>query len=344
MKKLLVLFLIFTLVGCGSVSFSNDAEESRVVEPTAKYHLATGGVAPGRNELVIYDDDGEIREFQEDELQCSAGRYAGEDIISLAPRPDYDTVSSGSGVKITATGVGYVSVSCTQAGLPIGNPYEVIVPPQELIQIMLAEAGQQIVEESAYNENNTVALDSTSPTARAIAYVVRNRVDLSQEYDNPEIFNADEDEFYQDVPSSYYLAIITAPNQFSPLNEDDPANETYNNAEDRNFLETDLWKIAYDQAVLTASAVFVGDVDDPTGESFGFRSPTADEWTALKEALDSEAEQLPEEGGITDSSFPLFSPLQVLIHPNVWTYPDGRPSFVFVRKRGAYEPAVTDVP
>ena len=104
------------------------------------------------------------------------------------------------------------------------------------------------------------------------------------------------------------------------------------------------WLIAYDQAVITAAGVFNGDIVDLTAGAFAFRSPTDAEWDLLAEALSDGADEIPDDSGFTDASFPALAPIQILVHPDVWTYDDGLPSFVFARERLDGYSAMTNNP
>jgi hypothetical protein len=134
-----------------------------------------------------------------------------------------------------------------------------------------------------------------------------------------------------------------AKGQFSPTNSEDPSAEIFDNAQDRNFLE-EAWVTAYDQAVLTAAGIFNGDIIDNTGGAFAFRSPTQDEWWSIAEALGLYYLTIPANAGFSDATFPNLTPIQILVHPDVWKYSDARPSFVFIRKRTLTDLAVVNTP
>lgn len=318
-------------------------QPSRVIEPTQKFSVATGGVAPGRDELVLYDEYGNIRHFVGDPLSCTA---SDEGIVKLEPRPDYETVSEGSGVRIVAQKPGVTAITCVIGDIALDEIYEVTIPPQPLIQILIAEAGLQLADEADLDENYddpVVKQTSASPTANAIASVIRNRIELINSDDDPSLFEADEAEYDGDPPVSYYDAVISADDQFSPSALTDPTHGIFVDAERRDNMYGD-WTIAYDQAVIAAAGVFNGDIDDTTGVSFAFRSPTEDEWGLLSAEWNGANNTIPEGSGFTDESFPKLSPIQILIHPDVWTYDDGRPAFVFARTRGGSDTAITNTP
>jgi len=171
--------------------------------------------------------------------------------------------------------------------------------------------------------------------------VIRNRIALINDEDDPSLFGADEDDYDSDPIGSYYDVVIYAPDQFSPTGTDDPTYDTFIEAEDRDLLSGN-WLIAYDQAVLTAGRVFNGDISDTTGNCFAFRSPTAAEWDLIAGNLG--ADEIPEGSGFTDESFPSLDPIQIVILPDIWAYDGGMPSFVFAREREDGAAAITNSP
>lgn len=319
------------------------AQPSRVIEPTQKFAVAIGGVASGRDELVLHDEYGNIRHFVGDPLSCTP---SDEEVLRLEPRPDFETASAGSGVRIVALKPGVVSITCVVGDIELDDIYEVTVPPQSLVQILVAEAGEQLADEAELDDDYqdpVVMLTSESPTASALASVIRNRIELINSDDDPGLFDVEEDEYDGDPPASYYDAVISADDQFSPSALTDPSHGIYADAADRDKMYGD-WTIAYDQAVIAAAGVFNGDIADTTGVSFAFRSPTGEEWDLLTAEWSGSNDSIPEDSGFTDGSFPNLSPIQILIHPDVWTYDDGRPAFVFARTRGGGDSAITNTP
>lgn len=344
--------LIFTS-GCSSI-FRNpfgggdddddrpSAEPNRIVEPTAKFALAVGGVAPGRDELVIYDAMGNIRDFSGKNLECTAE----ESIVLIRNRPGFDSPAAGSGVQIVAIDSGVTGVRCKEDGSDIDGVYEVTVPPQNLIQVLVAEASEQLSDEATIDTDkgdDVVALDSSSKTGNAIGAVIRNRIGRINAEDDPGLFEADAKYYDFDAPGSYYDAVITASGQFAPVHPKDPNHTTFEMAQDRNFLDEE-WRIAYDQAVITAAGIFNGDILDTTGGAFAFISPTEEEWLVISESWIMHAPTVPFEAGFSDASFPSLAPVQLLIHPDVWKYKDGRPSFVFARSRTEADYAIVNTP
>jgi len=319
----------------------------RVVDPTEKLYLAIGGSEPGADELIIYDDDGEPRDFSGVTLECESDL----EIVRVLPRPGYDTAAAGSGVRIVPTDPGVAAITCEAAGETQGV-YEVTVPPQSLVQILVAEARGAIVEDLAEgadegaNQDAEDSLDTrelASPTATALGSVVRNRIWFSNNHDDVELFGADPDEYDEDPPTSYYDSIIMAEGQFAPTDPDDPNYDVFLDAERRVFLSGDDQQ-AYDQAVITAAGIFNGDVEDNTTGAFAFYTPTQDEWDQLSRAWSMFYWQLPDDCGVADEDYPAFDPLQVLIHPDVPTGSMNVPYFVFVRMRTLDDFAVVKIP
>lgn len=315
-----------------------DDDDDREIEYTTKFSLAIGGVMPGRDELVIFDDFGYARDLSGTVFSCTPDK----DIVQIQPRPGNDTFADGSGVLLVPTREGVATVSCFVDGVATRDTYKVIVSPQNLIQILVAEAGGQLFDEGD-KQDGRVKLTSESPTGDAVAAVIRNRTKLIEEEDNPSLFNANYDLFYEDPDASYYDAVIMAPGQFSPTSDLDINYLIFTAAEDRNFLDEDRHD-AYDQAVLTAAGIFSEETKDPTNGAFAFRSPSAEEWVLIDDALKTEAAALPDGCGVRDSDYPALAPVQILILNSTWKYEDGRPAFIFVRKMPGVEPAVISLP
>lgn len=353
MSRSLVLTAIVICIfvsGCSKIfqnPFAGDDDDdgrpsalpSRVIEPTAKFSVAIGGVAPGRDELVIYDNLENVRDFSGRTLECAPD----DPIVILRPRPDFDSLAAGSGAQLVATDAGVTAIRCTVDGEEMENSWEVTVPPQYLIQILLAEAGAQIADEAELGDDNNVTLGSQSKTANALGAAIRNRINFINMYDNPELFAADARRYDIEPPASYYDEVIMAPGQFSPTSPQDMTHDIFENAQDRNFLDEE-WLTAYDQAVLTAAGIFNGDIADSTGGSFAFRSPDEEEWRLIATAWTLRYLAIPENSGFTDASFPTLAPIQILIHPDVWTYTDGRPAFVFARQRQPENSVIVNTP
>ena len=349
-----LLILLLTCAGCwkqfldpfGIFTDDDDKRPSvlpdRVTDPTESLSLAIGGVAPGRDELVIFDSNGEPRDFTGQTLACEAD----DDIVLLKPRPGFATEADGSGVIVTPTEPGVTAIRCYVDGTDFEEIYEVTIPPQYLIQILVAEALMQLTDEAELDpdeDGDVVMLESASPTGNALASVIRNRIGFINSRDKPDLFMADPDDYDADPPASYYDAVIMAEGQFSPTDPDDPNYDLFMDAQDRNFLAEDEL-VAYDQAVLTAAAIFNGDTSDTTTGAFAFMSPTEDEWTQISIAWTGAYMTIPDGAGFSDADFPALAPIQILIHPDVWKYDDGRPSFVFARMRTNEDFAVVNTP
>lgn len=316
---------------------------SSAIEPTKTYAVALGGVARGRDELVIYDDDNKPLDFTGKTLEFSADNGN----IVLEPRSGYGNFAAGGGALIVPKKVGTTIVSYDVDGVRQHEHYKVIVPPQSLIQILIGEARGQIAVE-AQTADGFVKLDSESTTGNAIGVVVRNRVQLIEAGQPAELFVVDDAAWAVNEPQSHWDAVIAAESngsyQFTPL---DPAAQSYDEymaAEKRANLLNDSEINAYDQAVLTAAMIFDNSTVDPTGGAFGFRTPTSAEAACLSNAMQSPTYSIPVGCGPGDSNFPAFAPVQILVHPSVALLSDRRPSFVFYRNRGDDEVAVTNAP
>lgn len=353
MKRFVILVLLFIVLILSSCSklfknpFSNDGDDGarpsavpdRVIEPTARYALSIGGVAPGREELVIYDEYGNVRNFSGKVLDC----VSEEPILILHPRPGFPSLTDGSGAQMVAVEPGVTGVTCTEDGEELGIVYEITIPPQNLVQILVAEAGEQLADEANQDEDGNVELSSVSKTGDVLGMVIRNRIERINAADDPFLFEANLEDYDADPPASYYDEVILAPDQFSPTDPRDPSHGIFDLAQDRSFLSEE-WKVAYDQAVLTAAAVFNGDTRDSTNGAFAFMSPTEDEWSLITQTWTSNSMEIPLGIRFSDATFPTLAPIQILIHPDIWKYDDGRPSFVLVRQRTLNDPAVTNVP
>ena len=313
-----------------------------IFEATATYALALGGVAEGRDELVIYDENGDARDFTENDLSFS---YDAE-IVEISIRPNYHSFMEGSGVLLTPKKVGSTVVTYSVDGVEATETYLVIVPPQSLIQVMIGEARGQIDDEVTI-EDGHVTLDSTSPTGEAIAAVVRNRVQLIEAGQPYSLFIVDEDDWLSNPDASYWDSVILANSdgvyQFSPVDPTNESNEVFGLAANRADVDDDELA-AYDQSVLTVAGIFYNTTTDPTDGAFAFRTPTEDEADCLNDALVSGTDAIPSECGPGDENFPAFAPVQILIHPDVATLKDDWPSFVFYRSKNDGDPAVTNTP
>jgi len=322
---------------------SGDPGPSSAIEPTSTYAVALGGVAGGRDELVIYDDNGSVRDFSGSSLTFELDNNN----VELSPRDGYADYMSGSGAKIVPKKVGTTNITYFVDGVSSPDKFKVIVPPQILIMILMGEARGEI-EAEAQVDGDIVLLDSSSPTANAIGAVVRNRLLLTDIYGDFNLFVVDKTEWNADPPTSNWEAVINAESggvyQFSPVDPLSFSNDIFTASALREALIGESEFIAYDQSVLSAAGIFANTTDDPTGGAFAFRSPTANQSVCLAGALLTRTTVLPSDCGPGDENFPAFAPVQILIHPSVSLTDDGRPSFVFYRNRSEDEPAVTNAP
>ncbi|PIR18289.1 MAG: hypothetical protein COV46_00705 [Deltaproteobacteria bacterium CG11_big_fil_rev_8_21_14_0_20_49_13] len=326
---------------------SNDSDSSEsaddAVEATSTYSVALGGVARGRDELVVYDDEENVVDFSDHSLTFETNN----DNIVLVVREGFDDYMSGSGARISPQKVGTTIIRYFVDGVEGEDRYKVIVPPQSLIQILMGEAIGQIYSE-AQVADWSVGLSSDSPTGNALAYVVKNRVDLIDAGQPFSLFIVDENVWDSNSPASHWDAVITAESsgtyQFSPVDPENESNKLYLASASRDNFTQNEYLVAYDQTVLTAAKIFGIDAADPTNGAFAFRTPTAGQTECLAETLKLGLAYLPYECGPGDESYPAFKPVQVLIHPSIALLSDGRPSFVFYRNRAEDEPAVTNAP
>lgn len=321
----------------------NSSSTTPAIEATTTYSIALGGVAPGRDELILTDDSGNLLDLSGKTLNFTSNNS----VIGFLPRPSYSDFASGSGAQIVPQKVGTAVVTYSINDAVQEDTFKVIVPPQSLIQMMVAEAGGQLTTEVQLDGDSHVRLDSSSPTANGLGSVTKNRITLIDEDLDYSLFNVSQYEWALNPPGTKYDAVITASKsgvyQYSPVDPSDPTHEVYINAESRGFLDKSLYR-AYDQAVLSAAHIFNGDTTDPTKGAFAFFSPTEEEWEKIKLAFDNRMIELPYGSGMTDEDFPRFAPIQMLILPGVTTYDDGRPAFVFISQRTQLDYAVTKTP
>ncbi len=359
-KTLLLCILLLTLSSCGFLKdmydpygvFDGDSDDpentvtsDHSTEPTHKYAIAIGGVAPGRDELIIYDEDKNVRDFAGKNLQFTTEN----DSIGIVARNGYQNFTDGAGVQIIPQKTGISKITYSIDGITQNEEFQVTVPPQSLIQALMGEARGEMANEATYNDAHAVALSSESKTGNAIGAVIRNRVIILEDGYDLSTFEVSEEAWNDSDPAAHWNAVIEAVNdsvyQFSPVDPTDLNNAIYKNSGARSYLEGADLK-AYDQAVLTAAGIYNGDTPDITNGAFAFRSPTAEEAAALLQAYYLQSNTLPLDCGVSDEDFPLFAPVQVLIHPEITniTLDDPVPSFIFIRSRTYSVPAVTSVP
>lgn len=350
MKKVTLLMIGLTLMSCGSITdyftkpytrlFDDDDVSSQsptvtdqpVVEATAKFALAMGGVAPGRDDLVIDPAPAADMQFT-----------SSKDIIGFLPRSGKSSFLEGAGAQLVPQKEGTAVIHYRVGGVEASSVYAVTIPPQTLIQVLIGEARGQIANELTIS-GGAVALTSRSLTAAAVASVVRNRVKQIDAFNKPGLFEADPVQYALGGEPAKYDAVIEAASsgvyQFSPVDPNDTSHDEYTNAAARSFLDKSLIA-AYDQAVLSAAQVFDGTASDPTGGAFGFRTPTVEEGLCLDLAAKTPSPVLPGSCDDPDARFPAYTPVQILIHPQIPRLSDGRPAFIFYRARTLTEAAVT---
>lgn len=338
----------FGIMGLGddgddSEEASTEGATAAAVAPTKTYAVALGGVAEGRDELVIYDATGAIADLGGKTVNFSTDN----DDIEFQFRDGFTDFGAGSGAKIVPLKVGTTIVSYTVDGEESTDKYKVVVPPQSLVQILMGEARGQI-ESEAQIEDGLVALDSVSPTGNAIAAVVRNRVLLLEAGYPASLFVVNAPDWNSNPPESHWDAVIIAESygtyQFTPVDPAALSNGIFLDSVKRENLYNEEDLVAYDQAVLTAAQIFDNETTDPTGEAFAFRTPTDWETECLTTTMTLKLIILPSECGPGDENYPAFAPIQVLIHPSVAYLSETRPSFVFIRNRNLIDPAVTNAP
>lgn len=313
------------------------------IEGRTRYAIALGGVAPGRDVLVLFDAQGQPRDFSSHTLTFTVSDAT---VLGLLPRPAFADFRSGSGAQLIPQHPGSAAIHYAVDDIKQPEQFAAIVPPQRLIQILIGEA-RGVMRQEAEIVDGVVTLTSRSPTAEALAAVIRNRITLITASQQPGLFAANASDFARDPPTSAYDAVIAAQQfgvfQFAPVDPDDFSHESYRNAEARAFLDGPT-QFAYDQAVLTAAGIFDGSISDPTRGAFAFRTPSSEEAACLAQAIATQELTLPAGCGPGDSNFPALAPVQVLIHPDVALLDDGLPAFVFYRPRSPTTPAVTNVP
>lgn len=326
----------------GNEGGENYSPDVPAIEARSTYVVPLGGAAPGRDELILTDESGALANLSGHDLRFEIDT----DVVGLLPRPDFPDFASGSGAKIYPQKAGFAAISYYIDGEEQDGKFLAIVPPQSLIQMMVAEAGAQLTAEATVDSNYHVTPDSKSETADAIGAVTRNRVKAVSGSLDYSLFYIDPPSWLADPPASYYDAVIAAEEygiyQYSPVDPNDPTHETYTNAEARAFLPDDYHR-AYDQASLSAAYIFSEDTEDPTGGAYGFFSPDGDEWECIESAYTSGTILIPVGCGVSDGDFPELAPIQLIMVESLWKYPDGRPAFIFIRSRNILDTAVVSL-
>ncbi|MBI2082341.1 MAG: hypothetical protein HYT76_02115 [Deltaproteobacteria bacterium] len=339
-RCLSLFLLLFSINGCLS-SGSSDGRSpvgsatQKEKDVSGKLALALGGTAKGQDLVEVDGAAPKLLEFKTED----------GDLLKLEVPEGYSSYAEARSARATpqSVGIGYVT--------PIVDSREreavqITIPPQRLIQILFGEARGQLVREATLDDDENVKSSSVSITGDAVGAVIRNRIVMINDEENPLLFKVNAAQYSSNPPTSYYEAVIEAENQFNPIDPEDKNHERYLDAALRsNFRDDDDW-VAYDQALLTSADIFNEDTEDPTGGAFAFYSPSEEEYEALLVALESGDLDLPRNAGTSDASFPNLAPIQVFILKDIAsaTSQTDRPSFVFVRERDSTDPAVTDVP
>ncbi len=341
MKNPLKLFgitslLILALSACGGLSSSNDPDAIPSASPLQfdfdeKMKLALGGTLPGWDEVVI----NHIGPTDAVLLEMIPREVISADVV--------DATNESLTFKIHPQLAGIAQIRYRVNGVLQDKTIKVIIPPQEMIQVLMGEARSIIPQETTLDSEGRVDRTSTSFTAQALLSVARNRIKLIEDNDDPSLFVVDTQAFTNaDLAERYRLVIQANANgiyQFSPADPEDPSFDAYTQAAQRPGLEGTRLNV-YDQALLSAADIFDESLADNTQESFGFYSPTQSEYENLLSGLNST--ELPEDVGRSDDIFPALAPIQILILNEIspQTFDANLPSFVFVKSRSPSENAV----
>lgn len=335
--KILALFFLLLLGACGGISgISNSEDPIPTASPLTfnfdtKMKLALGGTLSGWDQLLIED----------------LGPTDSVDLVfdpeGIATGNVVDASSSTMTFRMSPQQAGITQLKYKVNGLLQNKVIKIVIPPQEMIQVLMGEARSIILEEITQDSEGRVDRQSTSFTAQALLSVVRNRIKLMETRNEASLFVVDADDFASaDLAGRYRLVIEANRNgiyQFSPVDPDDPSFSAYSAATERMGLSTSR-TLVYDQALLSAADIFDESLADNTLESFGFYSPTKSEYENLLTGLNST--ELPEEVGRSDSTFPTLAPIQILILDGIspQSFDEELPSFVFVKSRSSLENAV----
>lgn len=340
-QKIFIVLFLLLLSACGGMSGTDSTNNDAIPAASPlqfnfdeKMKLAIGGTLTGWDQLLI-------------------NNLGPTDSVTLVFEPEgiatgtiVDSNSNSITFKITPEKAGIAQLKYQINGVLQSKVIKVVIPPQEMIQVLMGEARSIIPQEITKDSEGRVDRNNASFTAQALLSVVRNRIKLMEERDEPSLFVVDSDEFVAaDLAERYRLVIEANRNgiyQFSPVNPSDPSYSAYSTAAQRTGLSTSRM-LVYDQALLTAADVFDESLSDNTQNSFGFYSPTKSEYENLLTGLDST--ELPEDVGRSDSTFPSLAPIQILILENIspQTFDAELPSFVFVKSRSSTDKAVVKI-
>lgn len=331
-------FLAAALIGCGGMSGTSDAGDDAIPAASPlqfdfdeKMKLALGGTLPGWDQLLIEN----LGPTDQVDLEISPEGIVEGQLL--------DASSHSATYRMLPQAAGIAQVRYRINGILQDKILKVVVPPQEMIQVLMGEARSIIPQEISKDAEGRVDRSSQSSTAQALLSVVRNRVKLIEANDQPSLFVVDAEDFSNaDLAGRYSLVIRAHRNgiyQFSPVDPEDPSFDAFSAAAQRDGLSTSRLYV-YDQALLSAADIFDESLGDNTSGSFGFYSPTESEYDALLSGLGST--ELPEGAGRSDSTFPALAPIQILILPDIspQSFDANLPSFVFVKSRQANEDAV----
>ncbi len=338
-KKTFIFIILILLSACGGMTGTDSSSNNDPIPAASplqfdfdtKMKLALGGTLTGWDELLI------------DGLEAS-------DSVDLVFEPEgvatgniIDASASSITFRINPETAGITQLKYKLNGVLQNKVIKIVIPPQEMIQVLMGEARSIIPQEITLDSEGRVERSSTSFTAQALLNVVRNRIKLMEERNEASLFVVDSDEFVSANLAERYRLVIQANRngiyQFSPVDPDDPSFSAYSAAAQRSGLSASRM-LVYDQALLTAADVFDESLEDNTSESFGFYSPTKSEYENLLTGLNST--ELPEDVGRSDNTFPTLAPIQILILENIspQTFDEELPSFVFVKSRTSAEAAV----
>ena len=334
---LLIVFLL-SLSACGGMSGNTDSSGDAIPAASPlqfnfdeKIKLALGGTLAGWDELLI------------DNLQPTDSVTLVFEPEGIASGTILDSTANSITFKITPEKAGITQLKYQINGVLQGKSIKVVIPPQEMIQVLMGEARSIIPQEITKDSEGRVDRNSKSFTAQALFSVIRNRIKIIEEQNQPSLFVVDENDFTNaDLAERYRLIIEAHRNgiyQFSPLDPEDPSYAAYTASAQRSGLSASR-TLVYDQALLTAADIFDETLADNTYKSFGYYSPTRSEYDHLLTGLNSTT--LPDNIGRSDDTFPALAPIQILILNEIspQTFDDTLPSFVFVKSRTAEENSV----
>ncbi|MFO1519905.1 MAG: hypothetical protein U1F57_09630 [bacterium] len=330
------LFSLFLLLArCGGVPPSSNSDVSPAPPANFRFDtqipLALGGVMPGWDQLMV------------ENLNPSDQVKLNVEPSDLLQTEEVDATGMSLTYRLTPLRAGIGRLTYSVNGVEQGKVIRVVVPPQEMIQVLIGEARSIIPQEVKVDAEGRVLKTSVSTTAQAIFSVIRNRIALMVSQDAPELFVVDRSDFQSADSAGRYRLVIEAHHnstyQFSPVAPGDPSNEAYLAGASREGLSGGRL-LTYDQAVLTAAGVYADSLPDDTQGSFGYYSPSKTQYENILTGLNST--DLPSDIGTSDGQFPALSPIQIRILQAVspQSFDADLPSFVFVGSRSPTQDAV----